>query len=233
VKGTILITYNEGIFFLHIVVGLGGALAALRLGRGALVAYVGVQAVLANMFVVKQTVLFGLQVTCADVFIVTSIFGLNLLQEYFSAALARRSVLINLLISFYFVCMTRLHLAYLPSAFDVTHQHFGAIFVHTPRIVGASLVVSFFVQRLDCWLYGWLKSWWLSRFLGLRNIVSVTVTQAVDTVLFSFIGLYGIVSSLLDVMTMSFAVKMIVIALLGPASALAMRVARGIHHDGI
>ena len=85
---------NECIFLLHVALVIGFALGALRLGKEALTAWVALQAVLANLFVIKQMTFLGFTVTCSDVFAIGSIAGLNLVQEFFgkeSARKARRS----------------------------------------------------------------------------------------------------------------------------------------------
>ena len=74
---------NEFVFFLHIFVVATFALGACRLGKEMLVAWIGLQAVLANLFVLKQMKLFWLDVTCSDVYAVGAFLSLNLLQEYY------------------------------------------------------------------------------------------------------------------------------------------------------
>ena len=48
------ITSNELMFLFHIALMSLSTLAALRMGKEALVAFISLQAVLANLFVVKQ-----------------------------------------------------------------------------------------------------------------------------------------------------------------------------------
>ena len=59
---------NELIFLFHILLVLSFVLGALRLGKNALLSLLALQAILANLFVVKQISLFGFAVTCSDVF---------------------------------------------------------------------------------------------------------------------------------------------------------------------
>ncbi|MBU6446498.1 MAG: queuosine precursor transporter, partial [Verrucomicrobia bacterium] len=112
---------NELIFFLHIWIVLAFALGALRLGQAALTAFIGLQGVLANLLVVKQMSLFGLTVTCSDVFSIGGILSLNLLQEYFGKDAAKRAVNISLGALLFFALMSQIHLFYQPAPFDATH----------------------------------------------------------------------------------------------------------------
>jgi uncharacterized integral membrane protein (TIGR00697 family) len=221
---------NEALFLVHILFVLGLVFGALRAGLAALVGLTVVQVVIANIFVSKQIMLFGLSVTAADVFIVGAVVGINLLQEYYGALAARGAVWATLWASTGFVILSRIHLAYVPHLADVSQRHFQALFSHTPRIVIASIVATFVAQYFERWLYSLLQKRWADRALSLRTTVSLAIGQLLDTGLFSFLGLYGIVASVGDIMIMSLAVKGVVIALMGPLSALARFVVRNDEH---
>ncbi len=203
---------NELLFGFHILTVIAFALAALRLGKGALIAFAVLLAVLANLFVVKQMVLFGFTVTCSDVFAVGGILCLNLLQEYYGKEAAGRAIKISVFGLIFFVCMAQAHLLYAPAAGDGTQGAFETIFSSTPRIVLASIAVFYLVQKIDIRLFGWLKNFFEGRKLPWRMGVSLFISQLIDTVLFSFAGLYGIVDSVADIIVVSFAVKCLVIA---------------------
>ena len=83
---------NELFFIIHTIIIAGFALGSLALGSSALVAFVCLSCVLANLFVIKQITLFGLTATSADAFTVGATIGLNLLQEYFGKEIAKREV---------------------------------------------------------------------------------------------------------------------------------------------
>jgi uncharacterized integral membrane protein (TIGR00697 family) len=58
-------------------------------------------AVIANLFVLKQTVLFGLHVTCSDVYVIGSMLSLNLLQEHYGQREGQRAIWITFLAMVY------------------------------------------------------------------------------------------------------------------------------------
>ena len=58
---------NEALFFVQVIVVMLFALIALRIGKEALTVWVVLQALLANLFVMKQMSFFGFEVTCSDV----------------------------------------------------------------------------------------------------------------------------------------------------------------------
>lgn len=207
---------NELIFILHtLFIGLT-ALGALALGRSALVAFVSIQCILANLFVLKQTTLFGLNATCADAFTIGATIGLNLLQEYFGKGIAKTTIAINFFFLVFYAVISQIHVWYIPSTFDTMQEHFSPLLGFMPRIVIASFTVYLIAQIVDYLLYGWLKNNWTSRFLVLRNYASISISQLIDTVLFSFLGLYGIVDNIGEIILISYSIKLVAIALATP-----------------
>lgn len=193
------------------------------MGLVALGAIISLEGVLANLFVMKQIELFGLTVTCSDCLAVGSILGLNLLQEYFGREMAQKMVNISFFILIFFVGLSQIHLCYLPSSVDRAHLAFVNVLSSAPRIVFASAFVYYLVQKMDVVLFGWLKSLFKGGYLPIRMGISLCLTQFIDTVLFSFLGLYGIVSSIFDVIIVSLVVKCLIIACSTPLMALTRR----------
>lgn len=207
---------NELIFLFHAAfIGIT-ALGALALGRSALVAFICLQCVLANLFVLKQTTLLGLNATCTDAFTIGATIGLNLLQEYFGKSITRKTIAINFFLLVFYAIISQIHLWYLPSSFDTTQGHFSALLGFMPRIAIASFTVFLIAQTVDYYLYGWLKKVWTSRLLVLRNYASISVSQLVDTVLFSFLGLYGIIDNIGEIILISYSVKLAAILVATP-----------------
>lgn len=212
---------NEIFFLCHIGLVVLFVLASLRLGRGALIAMIALQAVLANLFVVKQIFLFGFCVTCSDVFAIGSILSLNLLQEYFGKESGRLASRVSFFLLLFFALVSQVHLLYIPSPSDGTHLAFTTILSSSPRIILASIATFYLVQQFDLRFFPLLKG-----PLFLRVGMALVASQLLDTVLFSFLGLYGLVSSLFDVMLLSFLIKCIIIGLSSPFVALSKRVVK-------
>ena len=218
---------NEILFFFHLLIAIGFGWGALRLGPAALTAWAALQAVLANLFVLKQIVLFGFHITCSDVYAIGSVLGLNLLREYYGKESAKRALSICFWAMLFFAAMAQLHLWYEPSPFDTTQPAYHALLSPSPRLFGASLFVYFLVQQIDLKLFGALKNSFTAIPLVLRNGISLCCTQLLDTVLFSLIGLWGLVSSLSDIIAVSFAVKILIVAFMAPLVAFSRRFVHG------
>ena len=205
--------FNEIVFFTHVIAITITILFALKLDKEALISLLCLQGILANLFIVKQISLFSFQVTASDVFAVGGIFTLNLLQEYYGKQYARKAILINFILILFYLGMTQFHIAYLPSMFDTMHTHYHHIFQFMPRIITASIFTYLIVQLTDTYLYKLLKTIFKNSNFTFRSFISVSCSQLLDTILFSFLGLYGIVSSITDIIIVSFIIKMITISL--------------------
>ncbi|MCF7800297.1 queuosine precursor transporter [Candidatus Babeliales bacterium] len=207
---------NELFFLLQIITVIIFVLASLYLGSQALVSFVCVQVVLANLFVTKQITLFGLNATCSDVFIVGSILGINLVQEYFSENLAKKTIYISFFISIFYLIMSQIHVFYIPNSYDYMQEHFVKILNFMPRITIASIIAYFVIQVLNLSFYKFLKKVFLDKYLVTRNFISIVVVQLLDTLIFASIGLCGIVNSILPIILISFTIKLIVILISTP-----------------
>lgn len=204
---------NEILFCLQVISVTIFSLCALRMGKFALVAFVCLMTVLANLFVTKQIMLFGRFATASDSYAVGAMFGLNLLQEYFGKPITKKTIWISFFMLVIYAVASQLHLAYVPSAFDSMHAHFTAILSTAPRIIIASFISFLITQHLDAWLYGSFKKLCKNRFYLIRNYGSLVISQFVDTVLFSFLGLYGIVAHIGSIIAVSYSIKLMIILL--------------------
>jgi len=207
---------NEVVFFLHVISVGFFTLLSFYISKHALITFICLQGILANLFVIKQMTLFGFDVTCSDVFAIGALLGMNLLQEYHGKAIAKKIVWLNFLFLGFYLLMSQFHLWYQPSNFDVAHSFYLGILQFMPRITIASLFTFLFVQRIDVAIYAFLKIAFNGRFLLFRNLLSLICSQFIDTVMFSFLGLYGIVSSVFDVILFSFIIKVCIIFLSSP-----------------
>ncbi|MFA6119122.1 MAG: queuosine precursor transporter [Parachlamydiales bacterium] len=207
---------NEFIFIIHILLVVIFLLLALRLGKNYLLALVCLQAIIANLFVVKQIDLFSRIVTPTDVFIIGTFLGENLLQEYFGKEEANKAIKISFFSMIFFLVMSKIQILYQPSAFDTMHSSFKNILSNSPRIIVSSILVFFFVQKFDLIFFGFLKKIFNEKHFVFRLTISALLMQLLDTVLFTFLALKGIASSLFDIILFSFIIKATVILLTTP-----------------
>ncbi|WP_194847711.1 queuosine precursor transporter [Candidatus Neptunochlamydia vexilliferae] len=217
---------NELLFFSHIIVAFSFILIALRIGKIALITLLTVQILLANLFVTKQMICFGLSVTCTEVYTIGAFFSANLLQTYFGKKCAKKSVSIAFFLLFFMTLMSQFQLYYLPAPHDHMHDAFSSVLGYSPRIVITSLVVTFLCQKLNIELFGWLRSKLPHTPFWIPFISASLITQLIDTVSFSFMALYGIVHSMKDIIMMSYLIKVATIFCMAPFTSLAKKLVK-------
>ena len=214
---------NECIFLFHIVTILLFTLVSFRLGKTALGAWLCIQVLCANLFVMKQVVLFGFHVTCSDVFAIGSILSLNLLQEHYGPKVTQQAASHCFYFMLFFAILSQIHLLYTPSLQDSTQTAYEILLSPAPRLLFASLLTFFIVKKIDFHLFSKLKRLLPSSSFALRTFFSLTASQLLDTLLFSYIGLYGLVYSLSDMILLSFVIKALVICVLFPLTYLSRK----------
>ncbi|MEX0849011.1 MAG: queuosine precursor transporter [Candidatus Dependentiae bacterium] len=207
---------NELIFIAQALLISGTLLIALRMGKQALITFVAMQTIFANLFVLKQICLCSFDATASDAYAIGGLLGLNLLQEYYGKEDTKCAIWISFFIAIVFAIVSQLHLLYIPLASDMTQSAYCAILSATPRIVGASLITYLIVQYFDATLYGYLKKHMHQRFYIMRNYISVSISQLLDTILFSFLGLYGIVENVWHIILVSYVIKLAIVGLATP-----------------
>ena len=217
---------NELIFLCHI-----GAVSALiflaaRLGKEALIALFALMVVTANLFVIKQVSLFGLDVTCTDVFIIGSMIALQLIQEYFGKDLAKKTIWIGFFGLLFFGVMSLFHLGYDPILADQTHSSYAIILKQNPRILAASFITFIIVQRLDIFIFGALKKRLPNAPLFARSALTLVPTQLIDTILFSYLGLYGLVISIPSIILVSTLIKILIMLTMSPMTLFTKRLVK-------
>lgn len=220
---------NEIIFIFYVIVVGFANLIALKIGKEALVATICTQAILSNLFILKEITIFGLFATASDALAIGSVLGLNLLQEYYDKQSAYKAVRISFFCSILYSIFSLLHLIYTPAPGNIYQEHFNAILLQSPRVIIASGIVYLIVDMLDSFLYGYLKKIFNNKFLIFRNWITTLCTQLLDTILFSFLGLYMLneqlsnINIILQIILTAYTIKIITIFLITPFIAISKK----------
>lgn len=217
--------WNEAIYFFHLFFIATSVLVALRWGRVQLAALMGLFTVFANLFVTKEIVWMGLHITTSDVYVVGFLLGMNLMQEFFGKESAKQMVPLSFFLNSLFALHALLHLSYTPSPHDATQAAFSLLLLPMPRILLASVCAFFVSTKVDVSLFAWLKEK-TKLPLFLRSFLSMLVSQGIDTLLFTYIGLFGLLDHLEDVLLMSYSIKVFSSFVLTPFTSVATYVYR-------
>lgn len=204
--------------FLHLAIVCLFLWPACRYGQEGLIAWITLQPILANLFVLKQIDFFGYTVTCSDVYAVACALGLNILQEFYGKELAKKTVRLCFYLMLFFLVMSQCQLLYKPSLLDEAHGAYVSILSVAPRLVIASIISFVIVQIIDVQFFAFLKRRMANLSLIVRNLMSLALSQFIDTLLFTILGLWGVVTHLFDVLLISFLIKLIISVLLSLSS---------------
>lgn len=214
-----MIIPNELIFLTHTLLCASLVVICAYIGRSLLIAYLCLLGVLANLFVLKTITLFGLTATCSDMYMVAMVLGLNVLQEWWGKESAQKAIYYGFgaLIAYTLFCLFQL--GYAPATTDTHTGFYQALLGHMPRITAASLIAYFVSLHCDRTLYGFLRtrlSWSVAR----ASTSSMMVSQSFDTILFSFLGLYGTLTGIGSIIVVSMIIKGCAIVIMAPFTKL-------------
>jgi len=119
----------------------------------------------------------------------------------------------------FYIIASQIHLLYIPSVYDSSAIHYTAILKHMPRITITSMIVTLSMMYLNRVLYGFLQKKFKGKYMLPRFFSTIFFTQALDTTLFAFIALYGIIENLRDIIILSTTIKVATATLAIPAIA--------------
>lgn len=182
--------------FLFIILTLGiaffSAILAKKFGKifiiGAFVGFILIANILANKIV---TFLWwavpGGIIAYSATFLLTDI-----LAEFYSKKDAKKAVWMGFFVSIILVLLVLIAIIWHPASFWTNQEAFKLILGNTWRIVLASMIAYLLSQNHDIWAFCFWKKKTKGKFLWLRNNASTIVSQLIDTVVFVFIGFYGL-----------------------------------------
>lgn len=211
---------NETLFFLQIfVLGLA-TLLATRFGYYALVALGSSQMLFCNLFISKQVALFGLSVTASDAYAITLFLINNLIITYYGKQKAKEAIKIHMLSLLLFTLLVKIHLLLTPSSFDSMHHAYHTIFDQSSRVTISSIICFYLTQKLDFLIFTSL----IKRLSSLSSMfISLTITQAFDTLIFTTLAFWGLNIAFLEILLFSFLMKIISISLMSPLTIICKR----------
>lgn len=170
-------------------------------GKAGLQVAIATAIVLANLQGPKLTVIFGFQTSLGVIFYSSIFFATDVLSENYGRREAAKAVWMGFTVSVVVLLMMSIALLYQPSTRPETaafsadiHAAFQTIVNFTPRFVLGSLLAYILSQRFDVWAFHKIKQMTGGRWLWLRNNLSTMGSQVIDTVIYSLVAWWGVVS---------------------------------------
>jgi len=180
---------NEFIFLGFTIFLLAVGLGAFHMGKTYIFILIAIYSLLMNIFVLKQFDLFGLTITGGNALYGAIFLMTDLLSEHFGKKTAFQAVAIGFVTSLLFVVSLQVLLAFLPNQFDFAQEHLQTLFSLSPRILLGSLLAYIIAQSFDVWAFNQIKKWTGRKLLFLRNNVATLISQFIDTLIFTAVGL--------------------------------------------
>ncbi len=180
---------NELLFLCFSVFLLALGLTAFRFGKMYIFVLIAVYSILMNIFVLKQFTLFGMVVTGGNALYGAVFLLTDILSEHYGKKEAFKAVIVGFLTSAVFVVATQVLLAFGPNEFDFAHPSLATLFTVTPRILMGSMLAYAIAQSFDVWAFDRILKWTGRKYLFLRNNGSTLVSQLIDTLIFTAVGL--------------------------------------------
>lgn len=180
---------NELLLFIFFVFLSLTVLAAFRLGRWYVFVLIAVFTVLMNIFVVKQFDVFGLVITWGNALYGAIFLWTDLLAEHYGKKEAFKAVFVWFMAMLLFVICTQFFLWFQAHEQDFAHESMSTLFSLAPRILLGSMLAFLVAQIIDIYLFDTIKKWTKGKYLFLRNNGSTFISQAIDTFIFTFVGL--------------------------------------------
>jgi queuosine precursor transporter len=202
---------NELLFILVILLSFVLTLLAIKIGKEWVILIPPIFLVLANLFAPQLITVFGL-VTSLAVPIYAAIFlATDIISEHWGKKQAQRVVWLGFTAQILVVVFSQIMIrADVLESSLFLNDSLKVIFGFLPRVVLGSLVAYVISQNWDVWLFHTLKAATNGKHLWLRNNLSTITSQLIDSVLFVFIALYGIVDSIFQFILVIWILKVLI-----------------------
>ena len=212
---------NELLFIFHIGAILFSVHLFSKLERAGLSAIFVMQLLFANLFLLKETTLFGLVVTTTDCYTIGSFLTLNLIRERYGKIASDETILLGLLSILFLPFMAMFLLSYQSPLENANFSHlYHTLLTPSSRIFLVSLLCMIAFQKLDTFLFARLRA----RFSFQRSmLLSLLACQLLDTFCFTYGALSGILQDLPSIFFFSYLVKAFTILLITPATKFLIR----------
>jgi queuosine precursor transporter len=148
--------------------------------------------ILANILGTKITTLFGIRVSVGIFFIPILFLVTDIIAEVHGKKKAKSFVYIAIFVMVFTLVMTYLCVIMPPNSSWNNQSAYENIFKSSLRMMIASIIAFMISQFHDVWAFEFWKKKTKGKYLWLRNNLSTTISQLLDTTIFMFIAFYKI-----------------------------------------
>jgi len=223
--------FNNLLWAGFILVDLSLATLVYRFfGKFGLYAIIVASVITANIQVLKTVQLFGLVATLGNILYASIFFGTDILSEVYGKKAARRGVWLGFIGMMLMTLWMQIGLKFIPDASDFAQDSLSTIFGLMPRVAAGSLIAYLLSQHHDVFAFHFWKNKTKGRFLWLRNCASTVVSQAIDSIIFCTIALWGVfeTNTWVQILATTYFLKLFVAVIDTPFIYLARRLSQAV-----
>lgn len=212
-----------------VLVHLGLTILVFRFfGKYGLYAIIVAAVITANIQVLKTVEIFGFVSTLGNILYGGVFFATDILTEVYGKKAARRGVWLGFIGMALMTLWMQFGLKFIPHTSDFSQDALLTIFGLMPRIAAGSMTAYLVSQHHDVWAFLFWKRKTKGRFLWLRNNASTMVSQAIDTIIFCTIALWGVFdsSTWFQILVSTYLIKLFVAVIDTPFIYLAKRLSK-------
>ena len=194
-------------------------------GKNGLYVVIVASVIVANIQVVKTVQILGLVATLGNILYGSVFFATDILSEVYGKKAARRGVWFGFLGMALMTLWMQIGLKFIPHPSDFAQEPMLTIFGLMPRIAAGSIAAYLVSQHHDIWAFHFWKRKTEGKRLWLRNNASTLVSQAIDSVIFCAIALWGVydTGTWREILLSTYLLKLLVAAIDTPFIYLAKR----------
>ena len=182
-------------------------------GKTGIFVWIVIATILANIQVTKIIYLFGIEATLGNILYGTIFLGTDVLNEIFGKKSAKKAVYLGFITMIVTVILMTISLKFIPHPNDFVQTSLETIFGYLPRLLLASLIAFIISQLIDVYVFDLIKRLLPdNKWLWVRNNLSTSFSQLIDTLIFVPIAFYNTVSNqvLVGIMISTYLIKIIV-----------------------
>ena len=164
------------------------------LGKEGLIGYMGIASILANLLLLKNVDILGINATLGNVLFASNFLATDMLTENYGYKEAKKGVLFAILSVIIYLLISQFALLYKPNSFDVIQPLFETIFSFAFRISIASVSMFALSNFIDINLYEFLRKKTNGKKMWLRNNLCTIICNGGENFMFYLIAFLGVMS---------------------------------------
>lgn len=184
------------------------------LGKEGIIGWMGIASILANMLILKNVDIFGINATLGNVLFASNFLATDILTENYGYKEAKKGVLFAIVSVIIYLVIGQVALLFTPNTSDIAQPLFETLFSFAPRITLASVSMFALSNIVDIRLYEYLRKKTDGKKMWLRNNLCTIICNGGENFLFYIIAFGGIMNiSEIAVIALSATIIEIIIAL--------------------